>query len=155
MKQINFNSKFICFSPTMKQINFFLSFNSITQQDAHYKKKKLSWEANRFWACQEIPSILWTWIFITTFTRANHQSLSWVRSIQSMPLHPTSWRSILIVYPPIYAWVFPADSFPQVSPHQNLYVPLFTPIYATCPAHVLLNLIIRIIFGEEYRSLSS
>jgi hypothetical protein len=30
-----------------------------------------------------------------------------------------------------------------------------TPIYATCPAHVILDLIAQTIFGEQYRSLSS
>ena len=35
--------------------------------------------------------------FITAFTSARHLSLSWARSIQSMPPHPTSWRSILIL----------------------------------------------------------
>jgi len=33
--------------------------------------------------------------FITTFTRAHHLSLSWPRSILSMPTHHTSWRPIL------------------------------------------------------------
>ena len=34
---------------------------------------------------------------ITTFTSARHLSLSWASSIQSIPPHPTSWRSILIL----------------------------------------------------------
>jgi len=34
--------------------------------------------------------------FITAFTKAHHLSLSWARSIQSMP-HHTAWSSILIV----------------------------------------------------------
>ena len=35
--------------------------------------------------------------FITAFTSARHLSLSWARSIQSMPPHLNSWRSILIL----------------------------------------------------------
>ena len=41
-------------------------------------------------------------------------------------------------------------------PHQNMYTPLLSPIRATYPAHlILLVLITRIIFREEYISLSS
>ena len=35
--------------------------------------------------------------FITAFTSACQPSLSWSSSIHSIPLHPTSWRSILIL----------------------------------------------------------
>jgi hypothetical protein len=34
--------------------------------------------------------------FITKFTSARHLSLSWASSIQSIPPHATSWRSILL-----------------------------------------------------------
>jgi len=54
-----------------------------------------SWKANQFSASQEIHCILWNRRFITAFTRSFHLSLFWVRSIQSMLLHRTSWRSIL------------------------------------------------------------
>ena len=38
-----------------------------------------------------------TWMFTTAFTSARHLSLSWASSTQSIPPHPTSWRSILIL----------------------------------------------------------
>jgi len=35
--------------------------------------------------------------YITAFTNVRHLSLSWARSIQSMPSHPSSWKSISIL----------------------------------------------------------
>jgi len=43
------------------------------------------------------PTFYGTRRFITTVTRAHHLSLSWARWIQFMPLHPISWRSIIIL----------------------------------------------------------
>ena len=59
-----------------------------------------------------------TWRFITAFTWARHLSLSWARSIQSMPPppNPSSWRFILILFLPSTPWVFQVVSFPQFSP---------------------------------------
>ena len=71
--------------------------------------------------------------------------------------HPTCWRPISILSSPSmpgsYKW-HPSLRFPDQNPVGTS--PLLSPILATCPTHlILLYLIIRIIFGEEYRSLSS
>jgi len=50
----------------------------------------------------------------------------------------------------------PSGLFPSSFPTKTLYTPLFSPIRATWPSHlILVSLITRIIFGEQYRSLSS
>jgi hypothetical protein len=43
---------------------------------------------------ENFPAFYGTRRFITTFTWALHRSLSWARSIQSLPSHPTSLRSM-------------------------------------------------------------
>ena len=45
----------------------------------------------------KFPAFSGTWRFITAFTSVRHLSLYWGRSTQSMPIHPTSWKSILIL----------------------------------------------------------
>ena len=47
---------------------------------------------------KKFPAFYGTRRFITAFTKARHLSLSWARSIQYIPQHPTSWRSILILF---------------------------------------------------------
>ena len=105
---------------------------------------------------KKFPAFYGTQNFITTFTSARHLSLSWARSIQSMPSIPLP-EDLPYYYLPIYAWVSKVVSFPQVSPPKpcmHLCPPL--PIRATCPAYpILLHFITRTIFGEQYRSLSS
>ena len=72
-----------------------------------------------------------------------------------MPLHPTSRRSILILYSHLRLGL-PNGLFPSGSTTKTLYTPLLSPVYATCLAHpTFLNFIIRTILGENYRSLSS
>ena len=74
---------------------------------------------------------------------------------QSMPLHPTSWRSTLILSCHLHLGL-PSDLFSSGFPTKTLYTPLLSPIRATCPAHlILLDFITRTILGEEYRSLGS
>ena len=75
--------------------------------------------------------------FITAFTSACHLSLSSASSIQSVPQHPTSWRSFLISSSHLSQCV-PSGLFPSGFPSKTLYTPLLSPIRATCPAHLIL-----------------
>jgi hypothetical protein len=47
---------------------------------------------------KNFPAFYGTQRFITVFTRALHWSLFWARSIQSIPSHSISLRSILILF---------------------------------------------------------
>jgi hypothetical protein len=66
---------------------------------------------------KKFPAFYGTRRFITAFASARHLSLSWAGSIQSVPPHPTSWRSILILsshlrlFPLPYALHAPPISF--------------------------------------------
>ena len=69
--------------------------------------------------------------------------------------HPTSRRSIFILSSHLRLGLT-SGLFPSDFPTKTLYTPLFFPIRATCPAHlVLLDFITRTILGEDYGSLSS
>ena len=99
---------------------------------------------------QEISRVLRNRSFITAFKSAHHLSLSWARSIQSMPSHSTFGRSILILSSHLSQGL-PRGLFPQV-PHQNHVCSSLSAIPLTCSAHLILDFITPAILGEEYRS---
>ena len=108
-----------------------------------------------FQLVKEFSAFYGTRKFITAFTSACHLSLSWASSNQSIPPHPTSWRSILILSSHLRLGL-PSGIFPSGFPTKTLYRPLLSLIRATCPSHlILLDFITRTILGEEYRSISS
>jgi hypothetical protein len=114
-----------------------------------------SWEANRFAASQEIPRILWNPNVHYRVHKWPPSAPSWASSIQSIPQHITSWRSILILSSHLRLGLpsgLPLSGFPTKTP----YTPLPSPIRATWPAHVICHdFITRTILGERYKSLSS
>ena len=119
----------------------------LTYLPTYSMQQSPSWEANRFSASQEIPRILWNPKVHTAFTSARHLSLSWASSIQSIPPHPTSWRSILILSSHLRLGL-PSGPCLIGFPTKTLYTPLLFPIRATCPAHlIILDLITWILQG--------
>ena len=80
-------------------------------------QQRPSWEAKRSLTSQEIPAFYGIWRFITALTRARHLSLSWARSIQSIPLFHFSKIRFNIIFsstPGSSKWL-PSLRFP----HQN------------------------------------
>ena len=98
--------------------NYYLSYLTylFTYLLTYSMGQRPSWEANRL-SSQE------TRRFIITFTSACHLSLFWTRSIQSLPQHPTSWRSILILFSHLclgitsglFPWGFPTTKVIYIS----------------------------------------
>ena len=114
-----------------------------------------SWEGNQLSGIQEIPHIFRTQRFITILTSFLHLSLSRAWSIQSIPPHRTPWRSIIILSSSL-SLSLPSCLFLLRFLHLK---PVCTsPLPYTCWSHthlILLDFITWILFGEEYKSLSS
>ena len=104
---------------------------------------------------KNFPVFYGTRRFITAFTSARHLSLSWARSIQSIPPHSTSWKFIFVLSSHLRLGLT-SGSFPSGFPTKTLCTPLLSPTLSTCPANlILLDFIARKVLGEGYRSLSS
>jgi len=137
--------------PVVQPLTFWTLTYSLTQST----EKSLSWEANRYSASQEIPHILWN---PQVYYRICNSPPTVLIPRQINLVHAylsTSWRSILIFSAHVQLG-FPSGLFPSGLPTNTLYITLLSPKCATCPVQLILpDLITRIIFGGEYRSLRS
>jgi prolipoprotein diacylglyceryltransferase len=77
------------------------------------------------WTLDSFPAFYGTRRFNTEFTRALHLSLSWARQILSTSPHPTSTRSILMVFTHL-RFVLPSGLFPSDLPWFSLYLTLWS-----------------------------
>ena len=73
------------------------------------------------------PAFYGTRRFITALTSVRHLSLPWASPIQSIYPHPTSWRSILMLFTHLRLGL-PSGLFPSGFPKKTLYTPLSSPI---------------------------
>ena len=102
---------------------------------------------------KKFPAFYANRMFITAVTGASQLSLSWARSIQSIPSHSASTKSTLIL-PSHLRLGLPSGLFQVSTPNTVHASPL--PLHATSPAYLILFYFIkRKILGEKYRSLSS
>ena len=81
---------------------------------------------------KKFPAFYGTRSFITASTSARHLSISWASSIHSITPHPTSWRSILILYSHLLLGL-QSGLFPSGFPTNTLYTSSLSSIRATCP----------------------
>ena len=112
-----------------------------------YSLERSLWDANWFSGSQETPGILWN-------LKVHYHTYKCPTPAPILS-HISPVHSPLILISHLHLG-FPSYLFPSGFPTKTLYATLLSPTCATCPGHlILLDLITRIIFREQYRSFSS
>ena len=128
---------------------FFYSSCKYTYLLTYSMEQSPSWEAN--WFCSSSrnsphfmePEVSSPYPQVPTTCPYPELTPSSPHNPLSLPEDPSYY------YPPIYVWVSPMVSFPQVSPSEPCITPLPYPIRATSPAHlILLDFTTRTILGK-------
>ena len=104
---------------TLRVLNYLFSFLLTWWNRVLLERPIVLQQVNRF------PAFYGTRRFITVFTSARHLHLSCARLIQSMPSHPASWRSILLLYSYLRLGL-PSSLFPSgfhTKPCTHLHIP--------------------------------
>jgi hypothetical protein len=155
---ILFNNNFICRPPCQSYFilpevfSHSLRCPTTCPKRTSYLLTELSpsWGAANCAAPQELPSILWK----PKVQYRVHKSPPLVPILSHInPIHsiPSYLRSVLKLSTHLRLGL-PSGLFPFGFPTNILYAFLFSPIRTTCPAHlVILDLIVLIILGEEYK----
>ena len=92
---------------------------------------------------KKFPAFHGTRRFINALTSVRQLSLFWASPIQSIYPHPTSRRSILILSTNLRLGL-PSCLLPSGFPTKTLYIPLSSPIRATCPTHLIFLEVIKL-----------
>jgi hypothetical protein len=115
----------VCFSN--KVFEFILTY-----LQTYFMEQTPSWTLTVCQLVKKFSAFYGTRRFITAFTNAHQLSVSWASSIQSIPPHPTSGRSILILSSHLRLGL-PSALFPSVVPTNTLYRPILCPYALHAP----------------------